>query len=935
MNIDHEFKGLAQNYSKMGVLDDAGICYISMILVKMKKWLFTLLLLIAFPLMASHIVGGEFELIHISGTQYRLNMILYFDKINGTPGAKDYSVSVYIYRKSDDLLIQNVILPLTDSSDVGYSQPKCSHGELKTKKLIYTSLITLPPSLYGDPGGYYVVWQRCCRNYGIDNIYSHNPNSNVFDGLYAGQTFYLEFPAVVKNGQSFYNSSPRLFPPLNDYASPYTPYYVDFRGIDDDGDSLAYTMVTPLNTVSPSPLPPASSRPYPDIFWQNGFSLNNIIGGHPDLRISTDGLLTCTPIYTGLYVFAVKIEQFRNKEKIGESRRDFQMLVTDPPKKYYPPKIVGKKLTDATFTYVNNMSVTYDNTVTDGNRCIQVQVSDPDSQSPPNYSEFVGIRVVPLNFSKNTDINGILPAVTTDSLRHGSTRNFTICFPQCPYFNGPLEIGIIAYDDACSLPLTDTLIVVVNIQPPLNTPPYFTTATPVNAVLNEGDQATWPFNALDNEQDSMIVSLITDGFVLADAGMTFSITTNQKGKVSGQIHWDAYCNIYDFTKRTSFQVKVLVNDIDRCNSDSPVAAVYNLSVKLPGVANPFIDTDLTSDPHEHLVPGLVRHVNESLSFNVTGTQADNDFIKLRENGPGLLVNNASFPPTSGNGSVASHFQWDITCDNVNLKKQDTFEYQFVVIDTANWCRFIKTDTVTVIVKVLPPDNIKPELVIESQNELALPNNTLSITLGEPIFLNLLGMDANVNPGKDSLTLKLISEAGNVDPVGYSFTTATGLGNVVSSFIWTPDCSIFKDHVYQNEYTFKFNVLDNRCFNIKGDTVTLHVNIKDVENTGKEFLPGNIITPNGDGCNDYFAVEGIDSNNPVCNTPDADQVVSLPVDNCAGRFQIVRIHNRWGKQVFESNQRNFRWYAQNESSGVYYYVIEFSNSEYKGVITVRP
>ena len=48
--------------------------------------------------------------------------------------------------------------------------------------------------------------------------------------------------------------------------------------------------------------------------------------------------------------------------------------------------------------------------------------------------------------------------------------------------------------------ITDTLIVVVNIQPPLNTPPYFTTATPVNAVLNEGDQATWPFNALDNEQ---------------------------------------------------------------------------------------------------------------------------------------------------------------------------------------------------------------------------------------------------------------------------------------------------------------------------------------------------------------------------------------------------------------------------------------------------
>jgi hypothetical protein len=46
-------------------------------------------------------VGGEFELIHVSGNTYRLNLIIYFDQINGAPGAKDQSVAVSIYRKRD------------------------------------------------------------------------------------------------------------------------------------------------------------------------------------------------------------------------------------------------------------------------------------------------------------------------------------------------------------------------------------------------------------------------------------------------------------------------------------------------------------------------------------------------------------------------------------------------------------------------------------------------------------------------------------------------------------------------------------------------------------------------------------------------------------------------------------------------------------------
>ena len=64
------------------------------------------------PLMASHIVGGEFEILHISGNQYRVSLILYFDELNGNVGARDNNFTTAIFRKSDNFLMQNVFFQL-------------------------------------------------------------------------------------------------------------------------------------------------------------------------------------------------------------------------------------------------------------------------------------------------------------------------------------------------------------------------------------------------------------------------------------------------------------------------------------------------------------------------------------------------------------------------------------------------------------------------------------------------------------------------------------------------------------------------------------------------------------------------------------------------------------------------------------------------------
>lgn len=880
-----------------------------------------------FPVLASHIVGGEFELIHISGNNYRVNLILYFDKLNGSPGARDNNVLASIYRKRDNAFMQNVSFGSPSETNVSYTQPECSRGEIWTSRLVYTTTIVLSDTRYNDPEGYYISWERCCRNYSITNIYSENPD---LSGRAAGQTFYLEFPAVVKDGQPFINSSPHLFPPLNDYACPRKPYYVDFAGVDEDGDSLVYSLVTPLTTHSTIAIPPPQPAPYPFVTWINPYSLTNIIGGAPDMKITTDGFLTATPTKQGLFVFAVKCDEYRNGEKIGEVRRDFQMLVVDACPQAEAPQILGKKLGDPGFGFDENMQVTFANTVADTSRCIQVQVSDPDaSKQDDNFSEKVKIKAIPLGFKQ--DVSGVLPDVSNATLVNGSTVTFDICFEKCPYRTGPFEIGIVAYDDACSLPLSDTLRVTVNIAPPENALPYFTTPDVIE-VVNEGDIKTWLIRGLDDDGDQLVAGIIPQGFRLEDYGMTFTQIKSEAGLYEAQLQWDTRCDVVDFSKKTSFNFKVLLDDIDGCALAQPDIMNFTLNVKLPTNNAPVIDSDLTLDPFERSITGLKRKINESLIFNVKGVDADNDLIVLGVNGVGFDITkySVSFPSVSGNNVVQSKFQWNIFCDEVDLTKKDEFTFQFIVVDESNKCHYYNADTLDVTVKLYPPDNQEPLLQVVNMNQdIQMTDNEMTVTLGQQITLALHGTDKDKSPQADMLKLELIKAEGNVEPVGYVFANAEGRGNVESMFTWNPDCSIFTavtNGLFQNQYAFTFRVVDDKCYNQKGDTVVVNININDVENSGDEFLPPNFVTPNGDNRNDFFAMVKEDEST-------GELVNILPLDNCTGVFEGIVIFNRWGKSVFESNVRDFRWYAEGEVSGMYFYNLKYSDKEYKGIITL--
>ncbi len=83
-------------------------------------------------------------------------------------------------------------------------------------------------------------------------------------------------------------------------------------------------------------------------------------------------------------------------------------------------------------------------------------------------------------------------------------------------------------------------------------------------------------------------------------------------------------------------------------------------------------------------------------------------------------------------------------------------------------------------------------------------------------------------------------------------------------------------------------------------------------SGYEIIIPNIISPNGDGSNDIFQLNF--------------------------QYESVIIYNRWGQQLFESNNNEAHWNGRTTSGnevpdGTYYYIITTKEETYKGFVQV--
>ncbi len=273
-------------------------------------------MLFAFSTNASHIVGGDIYYDYLGGNSYRFYITLYRD-CNSSGAVYDDPLNMAIYNQNGDL-VENVSIPFPGSVQlpVIFNNPCVTPPtNICVEKAVYTKIVSLPPI----QGGYTISYQRCCRGPNISNLTTPDDT---------GLTLTTHVPGIETG--AYVNSSPRFvnYPPLllcnND------DLIFNHVATDLDGDQLVYSLVTPFagaSSVAPQPNP-APAPPYFPVTWANTFTATNPLGTGATINIDPNtGLLTASPLNTGLFVVGIKVEEYRNGVLIGQTIRDFLFKV--------------------------------------------------------------------------------------------------------------------------------------------------------------------------------------------------------------------------------------------------------------------------------------------------------------------------------------------------------------------------------------------------------------------------------------------------------------------------------------------------------------------------------------------------------------------------------------------------------------------------------
>ena len=262
----------------------------------------------ALPAKAAHIIGGDFTVEWISGNDFRPELKLFRDCF-GSGADFDQTIQITIYDSDTDSIWGFFTMTNPDITPIILGDDCYTPTSLCVQQGVYDTIVNLPD----NPGGYYLAWERCCRNAIITNI--ENPDDQ-------GMVFVVTIPDPALQNTS---------PSFGDYPS--AGYFcigleneLNFNVTDADGDSLVYFFDYPLAGDNPEIAPlVAGPKPYSPCTWANGYSLSNILGTPDPMTIDqVTGTINVTPDQSGVYVFAVYVAEFRNGVEIGSVRREIQ-----------------------------------------------------------------------------------------------------------------------------------------------------------------------------------------------------------------------------------------------------------------------------------------------------------------------------------------------------------------------------------------------------------------------------------------------------------------------------------------------------------------------------------------------------------------------------------------------------------------------------------
>lgn len=300
--------------------------------------IFCFIFIIQTSLNANHSMGGQLSYIHQGFNNYKVTLNLDCDYTASSCSALDETIFFTLQNPSGDLIDEYGNLTNTgisvENTNVWYTEISVDsciiNQDIFFARGIYDFEIVLPET----PGIYKIIYQRCCRDNNLLNIF--NPSET-------GITYELEIPHNLlnynNNSASFFHylSTPIYHPSPAITCINYDFTY-DYSAIDEDNDSLVYSLSTPFGVASSTETEPLIALPYEPLIWNTGYNQDYQLGGLVPLSIDpATGVLTGIPTELGIYMIGIQVSEYRNGELICTNKIDFQFNVVDCGEDCGPP----------------------------------------------------------------------------------------------------------------------------------------------------------------------------------------------------------------------------------------------------------------------------------------------------------------------------------------------------------------------------------------------------------------------------------------------------------------------------------------------------------------------------------------------------------------------------------------------------------------------
>ncbi|MEX0966721.1 MAG: PKD domain-containing protein [Bacteroidia bacterium] len=278
-----------------------------------------LLLLPVSPLNATHLMGSDIQWQCLGNDTFKITITIYRDcngvelwnddlTIKGTDCNYSYSERPFMSAPVD-------ITPTCSKSCTRCTSPACAFP-YGIQKIQLTRIVDLGSV-------------SCCQ---LEISWGQNARNDIITTGMAGQRFHIN--AMMNKCLATCNNSP-VFTNAPVSMICIGECLIYNQGVtDEEGDSLVYSFTSPLvaseepgNYLSPYSFEkPLQFQGFPNADLP--FNRTTCEGLHLD---SANGDLKFKPLMAQVTVMAIKVEEYRNGQKIGEVRRDIQLIIMHCP----------------------------------------------------------------------------------------------------------------------------------------------------------------------------------------------------------------------------------------------------------------------------------------------------------------------------------------------------------------------------------------------------------------------------------------------------------------------------------------------------------------------------------------------------------------------------------------------------------------------------